>query len=85
MIVQITLAAGTKRGAGSEVEVETAMNIDTKDPRWTTSLVDTITQHAHEGARRLVTELTPPLPAGAEAFVPLADVLPQVNVPEIRK
>jgi len=83
MIVQITLVAGTERGGGSQVEVETAMSIDTNDPRWTTSLVDGVTQHAQEGARRLLTHLTPPLPAGWQGFVPLADVAPQINIPEI--
>lgn len=83
MIVQITLVAGTQRGGGSQVEVETAMSIDTNDPRWTTSLVNSITQHAQEGARRLVTQLTPPLPAGGQGFVPLADVAPQINIPGI--
>ena len=83
MIVQITLVAGTQRGTDSQVEVETAMNIDTNDPQWTASLVDTVTRQANEGARRLVTQLAPPLPGRQHAFVPLADVAPLIHIPEI--
>jgi len=82
MIVQITLVAGTPRSAGSQIEVETAMDIDTTDPRWPTSLVDTVAHQAQEGARRLVAQLAPPLPPGEQAFVPLAEVAPLIVIPE---
>jgi hypothetical protein len=47
--------------------------------------VDTVTQHAQEGARRLVAQLTPPLPLGDGRFVPLADVAPAIVIgPAVR-
>jgi hypothetical protein len=81
MVVQLSLVAGRAVAAGSQaeqIEVETAMNIDTTDPRWPNWLVDTVTQHAPEGARRLVAQLAPPLPLGDGRFVPLADVAPAI-------
>jgi len=83
MIVHISLAAGKQQGTGSEVEVGTAMKIDTNDPRWRTALVDSITSQAQEGARRLVSQLSPSLPVAEPHFVPLADIVPQISFAEI--
>ena len=83
MIIQISLAAGKKQGTGSQVEVGTAMKIDTSDPRWQTALVDSITSQAQEGAKRLVTQLAPPLPVSEPNFVPLADIVPRISFAEI--
>lgn len=79
MIIQISLAAGRRTGAASDVEVETAMHVDVADPRWRASLVDTVTRQATEGARRLVAELTPALATTTPTFVPLADLAPRIN------
>lgn len=79
MIIQISLAAGRRSGAASDVAVETAMHVDVADPRWGASLVDSVTRHAHEGARRLVAELTPAVAAAEPTFVPLADLAPRVS------
>jgi hypothetical protein len=77
MLIQISLVAGSDDDDGSEVIVETATAVDTADPRWATALVDTVTYHAQEGARRLAEQIVPQLPP-ADGFVPLADVAPAV-------
>jgi len=76
MFIHLSLVAGGSGGTGSQVEVQTAMQIDTADPRWPGWLVDVITNQAKEGAKRLVAQLAPPLPPGERSFVPLADVTP---------
>lgn len=81
MIIEISLATDSRKGATSDVQVATATHVDVADPRWETSLIDTITYQAQEGARRLVAELTPALPATDDGFVPLADIAPRVSVP----
>jgi hypothetical protein len=83
MIIQITLAAGTQQGAGSQVEVGTAMKIDTNDPRWQARLVESVACQAQEGAKRLVTQLMPLLPISESSFVPLAEVVPQISIARI--
>jgi hypothetical protein len=76
MFIQLSLVAGRSEAMGSQVEVQTAMQIDTADPRWPGWVVDAITSQAKEGAKRLVAQLAPPLPLGERSFVPLADVTP---------
>ena len=76
MFIHLSLVAGGSGSTGSQVEVQTAMQVDTADPRWPGWLVDVITSQAQEGARRLVSHLAPTLPADERSFVPLAEVTP---------
>jgi hypothetical protein len=76
MFIHLSLVAGGSSGASSQVEVQTAMQIDTADPRWPGLVVDAIASQAKEGAKRLVAELAPPLPPAERSFVPLAEVTP---------
>jgi hypothetical protein len=77
MLIHLSLVAGGPTASSSMVEVQTAVQVDTADPRWPGWLVDAITQQAQEGAKRLVAQLAPPLPSAGECpFVPLADVTP---------
>ncbi len=76
MFIHLSLVAGGPDSPRSQVEVQTAMQIDTADPRWPGRVVDAIASQAKEGARRLVAELAPSLPAAERSFVPLADVTP---------
>lgn len=76
MLIQLSLIAGAAGGRRSRLEVQAAVQVDTADPRWPGWLVETVTQHATEGARQLVAQLTPPLASAATPFVPLADVVP---------
>jgi hypothetical protein len=79
MIIEISLATGSRAGAASNVQVASTTHVDVADPRWQTSLVDTVAYQAQEGARRLVAELTPALPAYETPFTPLADIAPRIS------
>ena len=79
MVIQLSLSAGAPQNTHPQVEVQTAMEIDTADPRWAGWLVETIIHQAQEGARRLVAELTPPLQGTETPFVPLADIAPRLR------
>lgn len=79
MIIEISLASASHQGAASDVQVASSTHVDIADPRWQTSLVDTVAYQAQEGARRLVAELRPALPATETAFTPLADIAPRIS------
>jgi hypothetical protein len=81
MRIQLSLAAGT-HGTPSHVNVQTAMEVDTADPKWVRWFVETITQQAQEGAKRLAAQLAPALSAPETPFVPLADIAPIATGPD---
>ena len=80
MVVQINLV--TDAGTVSEqISVSTSVEVHPGDSRWQARLVDAVTLQAEEGARRLVEQLNVLLPAPKARFLPLASIVPSVDVP----
>jgi hypothetical protein len=77
VVIQVLLVADDP----GQTTVSTSITVDAADPRWPTWLVDTVTDQAEEGARRLRDELVGQQAihgSGAlrDGFVPLAAVVP---------
>lgn len=80
MVVQISLV--TDDGAVSEqISVSTSVEIHPGDSRWQARFVDAVTLQAEEGARRMVEQLNLLLPAPKARFLPLASIVPSIDVP----
>ena len=76
MLIHLSLKVRGQAGSQRlpELTVETGVEVDAADPTWASRLVDGVTERAHQGAHRLVTELTPRTLSNGRQFIPLADV-----------
>jgi hypothetical protein len=76
MVVKILLVADET--SEDHVEVASRVQVDTADPSWRATLVDTVALHAREGARHLQAQLALPSSPAACSFVPLAALVPSL-------
>lgn len=79
MVIRIDLVAGEPE---RQITVSTTVEINPTpgDSRWQGLLVDAVTGQAHEGARRLRDQLIAQRALPSGGFVPLAAVVPPVDV-----
>ena len=79
MVIRIDLVAGDPE---HQITVSTTLEIHPVlgDSRWQSCLVDSITGQAQEGARRLRDQLIAQRALPPGGFVPLAAVVPVVDV-----
>jgi hypothetical protein len=83
MRIEVMLIA---RENGATTTVSTAIDLDTRDPRWAGALVGTVAEQAEEGARRLRDQVldrdfvgASDRPRPAPEFIPLATLAPSTS------
>lgn len=78
MRIQVLLLA--EDGTANETTVTSTIEVGPDDLRWPERLAETVAHRAQEGTHRLREHLIPPPARSAVRFVPLADVVPTLDL-----
>jgi hypothetical protein len=78
MMIEVLLVA--RDGDALETSVSSTIDLTTDCPRWSAGLVEAVTSRAHEGAQHLEAQLSERQLIESSRFVPLAAVLPVVEI-----